>query len=66
MSVCATQEAAARADAGPCCAQVDGELQQFLQSSIALQNVATQFATSGRALEGLSEQKVGKHVPSAE
>jgi len=40
--------------------QVEAEVQQLTQSSITLQKVAGEYATSGRAVEELSQQKEGQ------
>ena len=43
--------------------QFEAEMENFSQSSLALQRVAADVASSGRAIEHLKEQKAGAHPP---
>ena len=40
--------------------QMESELNQLAQSSVALQKVAGEYGSTGQALEQLSEQKEGE------
>ena len=43
----------------PAMRQFEAEMENFSQSSVALQRVAADIAASGRAIEHLKEQKAG-------